>query len=202
MIVFIDGENLRHRLKDILIDKKYIDKTEDSFAFQLSGLLENRLGRKPDQIIYYTTKLRKPDRSLPKRVQNNFEAIRIANRSWLSRLQNQGIEVVKAGYLNIRETNKCLYCGKTTLTPQEKGVDVRLAIDILQAAVIQKKKEIVVISSDTDLLPAFRVISSTKTDLFYMAINDHINRALSGEATKTIVISKDDIIKAHTGTQK
>jgi len=195
--VYIDGENLRHRVKDVLVEEKIIDKTEETFSFDLSGLVQQNLPKKDLSLAYYTTRVRKPNYEVPKEMFDKIERIQIANRPWLSQLSNQGIQIIKAGYLHIRESGACAHCGKRTMVPQEKGVDVRLATDIVLDSVKNKAKQVAIVSSDSDLLPAIEVARKGGTKVIYLVFKEQVNRAIRKAADETIYFDRQAIINAY-----
>lgn len=195
--VYIDGENIRHRVKDVLAEEKIIDKTEEAFAFNLSELVRQCSAEKDLALAYYTTRVRKPSYEVPKELLDKIERIQIANRPWLAQLSNQGIQIIKAGYLHVRESGICAHCGKRTMVPQEKGVDVRLATDIVLDTVKNKAKKVIIVSSDSDLLPAIDVAKKAGTKVVYMVFKEQVNRAIRKAADETIYFDRQDIISAH-----
>ena len=50
------------------------------------------------------------------------------------------------------------YRGWPDLAPQEKGIDVQIAVDLIHAAYTKRYDGIVLFSSDTDLLPALETV--------------------------------------------
>ena len=62
----------------------------------------------------------------------------------LRHLENQGIHV---------------YRGRVNVAGQEKGVDVSLAIDLVQATYEQRYEVVIIVSRDTDFGPAVRLAS-------------------------------------------
>jgi uncharacterized LabA/DUF88 family protein len=54
------------------------------------------------------------------------------------------------------------YRGWPSLTPQEKGIDVQLAVDLIQTALTGRYDALILFSSDTDLMPAIEAIDDRK----------------------------------------
>jgi uncharacterized LabA/DUF88 family protein len=50
--------------------------------------------------------------------------------------------------------------------PREKGVDVMLAIDLVEAAIRETVDRVVVVSADTDLAPALELAVATRGERF------------------------------------
>jgi uncharacterized protein (TIGR00288 family) len=72
----------------------------------------------------------------------------------------------------------------------EKGVDVRIAIDILHGAVKNKYDECYLISSDTDIIPAIIDAKAEKKNIIYIGFEGAISHAMKANCSKTILITK------------
>src|SRR4051794_29601270 len=125
MKVFIDGENMRHRLVEALLHARKIEDSEDYFKADLRKLITDVLGEQPEEISYYTTRIRQPDFEVPEKLRDKITSIQESHRRWIAELMNQGVRVVKAGLLKVHENAPCYHCGRRTMVLQEKGVDVR-----------------------------------------------------------------------------
>ncbi|HVC36381.1 MAG TPA: NYN domain-containing protein [Candidatus Dormibacteraeota bacterium] len=197
MKVYIDGENLRHRLVSVLLDQKLIDSPEASFSFDLRLLLRYILGQEPEQVVYYTTRIKQPTFKIPLTLSKRITNIQETSRRWIAALTNQGLDLVKAGQLKVRESSVCIHCGKKTLILQEKGVDVRLATDIVMAAVQDKVQEIAILSSDADMIPALEVVRRSGTRVSYLCFAEELNRAIAAVTDQTITYTRKQIIDVY-----
>ncbi len=197
MNVYIDGENLRHRLVSVLLSAGLIADSEDHFHLDIVGLLAGALGEKPEAINYYTTHIKVPEFEIPQRLLEHIEAIQSSSHYWVDELTSQGINVVKAGELKVRESSPCYHCGKKTEVLHEKGVDVRLATDMVLAAVKDKVPHIVVLSSDADMLPALEVVHHAGTKITYLCFAEDLNQAVAAEADDTRTYTRDDVIAIY-----
>jgi hypothetical protein len=54
------------------------------------------------------------------------------------------------------------YRGWPTVPPQEKGIDVAIAVDLMHLALRRQYDALVLFSSDTDLLPALETVMQLK----------------------------------------
>ncbi len=196
MKVFIDGENLRHRLAEVLRTEKRIATSDNHFKFNLEQLLQTTLGANELEVLYYTTKIRLPKFKIPQKLSTRITDIQDANRRWLAQLTNQHLHVVKAGHLKVRESSSCIHCNKKTLVLQEKGVDVRLATDMVIAALHDKAPQVAVLSSDADIIPALQVVKAAGTKISYVCFAEDLNRAVATEATETLTFTRKDITAA------
>ena len=81
---------------------------------------------------------------------------------------------------------------------QEKGVDVRRAVDVITEAVVAKKKDkIAIFSSDTDLIPAIDRARANGAYIIYVCFGRAVNRAVSGAANETVSISNAIVEKLY-----
>lgn len=55
------------------------------------------------------------------------------------------------------ERRQLAYRGWPKVPPVEKGIDVKLAVDLIHAAMSQRYDALVLFSSDTDLIPAIEL---------------------------------------------
>lgn len=197
MKVFIDGENMRHRLVSVLEGAHKIKDSEDYFKADLRALIGNNLPEQPEQISYYTTRIRQPDFDIPETLRDKITSIQESHRRWIAELTNQGIRVVKAGLLKVHENAPCYHCGRRTMVLQEKGVDVRMATEMVLAATRDGARTIVVLSSDTDMIPALEVVRAAGTRVIYMCFEDEVNEALKLSTDELVTYSREDIITAY-----
>ncbi len=112
MKVLVDGENFRHQVADVLLAKKLITEKNTFFIFNISGFFKDILDDEAVEIIYYTTKIKQPTFKVPQKLASLITKISKSNRKWVAQLTNQKIDVVKAGYLRVRESNYCIHCNK------------------------------------------------------------------------------------------
>ncbi len=189
MRVIIDGENLRHQLAHVLYMHKKIQSANDYFSFALRKFIEDALGEKKLEIVYVAARVSMPKNRVPVQLKQKISAVNEANRQWTADLKRQNIIVEKAGFLRVKESGKCFSCGKKTLGLQEKGVDVRVGVDLLGA---KASSRVVLISSDSDLIPAI-VAAKAKVDYFCYA--GWLNRAIAANCAKTLTYDDKHVLK-------
>lgn len=202
MQLFIDGENLRHRLVDLLFQEKLIHDRDDMFQIDIRQLVSAALGESPERINYYTTRIRQPKFEIPELLQHKITTIQESHRRWIAMLTNQGIRVVKAGNLKVKESNRCYHCGRRTMVLQEKGVDVRLASEIVMAAVHDGEQDIVVLSSDADMIPALEIGRRAGARLTYLTFAEEINEALVKATDRLVTYDRPHAASAFRGLQR
>jgi uncharacterized LabA/DUF88 family protein len=137
VIVYIDGFNLYFGLKSKAWRKYY--------WLDLDKLSKKLL--KPDQILieikYFTARIEQPE-DKRKRQNMYIEA--------LETLSNLNIFYGK--YLS--NPVKCRNCGYIFMKPSEKETDVNIAIELISDAIRDKFDTALIISGDSDLVPAIR----------------------------------------------
>lgn len=126
-------------------------------------------------------------------IYNHTEEIRLKSESavrqqsyFINTIQDQKIDFIKIGYLRAREVE--LKDGTTEWKLTEKGVDVGLAVRIVMEA--NSATEIVVVSADTDLLPAFKGAKKLGARLIHIGYEYRPIASLgyAADATRTITI--------------
>ena len=146
--IYIDGSNFYHYLKDKEISFPKGQKFNfELFADFLTGN-RNCISKR-----YYTGIFRNVDSS-PK----SQELVR-GQQKFLSEIEKDGF-IIKRG--------RIVYdSGKT----REKGTDVKIATDLIIGAIDDLYDTAILVSSDTDLIPAIRYIKFRKKKLEYVGFS-------------------------------
>lgn len=172
--MFIDGNNLYFKLKELIFkfDKKYSLLKFDfrQFCGWLSG--SNKLL----EIHYYLGAIRRKinDEKCEKMYANQQRLFR--------KLQNQNI-IISLGQL-IKHPDK---------TYHEKGVDVRLAVEMIRFARQDKYDIAYLLSSDTDLVPAVEEVRSIGKEIQYVGIPKGQSFGLSKVANDVRLLRLEEI---------
>jgi uncharacterized LabA/DUF88 family protein len=200
MQVYIDGENCRKGLVRVLQDTGLIHNSREMTTYKLRELLVDVLNSDSGlEINYYASKIKLPHGYTPAAdVMAHVNVIRQFTRQWVPTLERQGITYVKAGYLKVKSGTKCPNCGHVQDVLQEKGVDVRVATDVLSAAYTQEKPTIVLFSSDSDLIPALARAKEQGAKIIYVCFADYVNYAVSRVADETVSIPTEKVKKYFT----
>lgn len=183
-IVLIDGENLVYGLRYLLgVDGHMADRSAvDGFNFR--GMLEEILeDNTPTEILWFGARLRIYDESEDIRIKSE-SAVR-KQSYFVNDIQKQKIAFIKVGYLRAREVE----CDQGHLSWKltEKGVDVGLAVRIVAEA--NSDTEVVVVSADTDLLPAYRAATKLGAKLIHIGYEHRPIASLSRSASATRIIT-------------
>lgn len=199
MKVFVDGENFRQNLTKELLEKHLIKSFDTIYKYDVVGLIREALMVDDLEIWYYASEVKKPKGyRVDPEVWAQMKKIERKATRWVPMLKEQGIEYIKAGNLKPRLTKKCRKCGFEEEILQEKGVDVRMALDIFEECLKPECEEIAVFSSDVDLCPVFRKAHQHWTRVRYICFADRLNQAINVICYKTMAISPN-MIKKHFG---
>lgn len=135
---FVDGFNLYHSLEDLGSPKtKWLD---------LQGLVRSTL--KPDEelvsVSYFTAYATWDDEKAAR------------HKKYIRALELTGVRVVLGKFK--RKNRTCRECGARTVEREEKRTDVNIAIHFLRAAFLDEFDLAIVVSGDTDLIPAIDAV--------------------------------------------
>jgi hypothetical protein len=196
--LLIDGENFVHSIVRVLKGDGAIKSRKSLKRFDLLFALESVCseGKLPKDTLYYATRVRTPktNSSLFK----NVDEMRRWNSYWMPYIANQGVKIVKAGILKVVDSKRCRNCRHKTEVLTEKGVDVRLGVDVVSLA--GKDEVIYLLSSDSDLIPAVVNARKQGAKLIYVAFEDAVNHALRKSSDETIIINNQLIVEAFKRT--
>ena len=167
VVVYIDGGNLYHKLKDLKIPNtlkfKYVEFCK--LLAQDNNLVSMR---------YYVGVIRvKGDNPKGEKMRKN--QIRLLNN-----LKNDF--TIKKGYLM---QNNGIY--------HEKGVDVQLAVDLLIGAYEDLYDIAILVSSDTDLIPAIQKVKKLGKQIEYIGFSHQPSRGLIGYVNSTYLLRNEDL---------
>ena len=167
--IFIDGGNLYGRLKESgVFPGKRFDYTK-LVDFILRG-------RHVESKRYYIGIVRNHDKT--SKSQKKVED----QQKFLSSLEGQGFLI---------ERGRIVYDHKI----REKGVDVKLAIDLVVGAVESAYDTAVVVSSDTDLLPAIKYVIGRGKKVEYVGFATRPSLGMSKECSLSVLLLPEDVDK-------
>lgn len=166
--IYIDGSNLYYKLKDL--------KIENTTEFDYKGL-SDFLARNRDitSYRYYVGVVRVKDEN------KKATKMRINQQKLFSNLEKQNF-TIKRGYL--MENN-----GKF----HEKGVDVKLATEMLIGAYQNFYDTAILISSDTDLIPAIKHIKFLGKKIEYIGFSHMPSIGLQKYVNSSRLLIKEDL---------
>ena len=172
--VFIDGSNFYFGMRNIVSE---INKNFSLLSFDFKGFTEWLV--KPNKLVetrYYIGAIKKEEDN-PK-----SEKLYLDQQKLLSRLNSQGV-IVRLGQL-IRYSD---------MTYHEKGVDVKLAVEMIRYARQNKYDIAYLISSDTDLVDAIREVQSIGKKVIYIGFPKGQSFGLSQVADGVRILTSEDI---------
>lgn len=170
--LYIDGSNFYHYLKSREID--FPKGTKFDFKFFKEYLVGERKGV---SYQYYTGILRNTDDTT-----KSAELVK-GQQKFLAKLENDGF-TIKRG--------RIMYdSGK----PREKGTDVEIAVDLVVGAADDLYDTAILISSDTDLIPALRYVKSKGKKIEYVGFSHAPSFGIQKHADFSRLLLPEDIEK-------
>src|SRR3990167_10540828 len=166
-IVLIDGSNFYFKLKDL--------KLNTLLSFDFAGFA--KILAKDTKIInsvYYIGKIKTDGSDKSNRM--------LANQQKLFAHLKKNNFNYSLGYL-LKSDGKF----------HEKGVDVNIAVDILVATYENICDRIIIVSSDTDLLPAVKKAKEKKKTVEYIGFSHMKSIAMMKNCSKYTLLSKKDL---------
>ena len=186
-ILLIDGENFKGKIRSVFKDTKKDKPVWHEYDFK--GLLDKVLKDIPlDRKVFYFARIKEHDDSKEKSKQLVEE-----QRQLKTHLEKQGFEVILSG--RVRGQMEEGQSGKKVLVFKEKGVDVKIAVDMVSLACDKKVKEIILGSSDSDLQPAIKEVRDRKISCVYLGFEAQPNKGLSFTTSRTLLIRNSEILE-------
>jgi len=166
--IFIDGSNLYHKLKEL-----QVPNTTD---FNYKGLCK-KLARDREIIScrYYVGAIR------AKEGDRKGQSLRANQLKLFNNLTTQGFIVKKGNFL--------FSDGRY----HEKGVDVKLAVDLLVGAYDNIWDAAIIISSDSDLNPAIKQVKYLKKNVEYIGFSHNPCYSLQKFSSLSRLLIKEDL---------
>lgn len=166
--IFIDGGNFYRKIRQDGAVPKGTKFDYVKFAEFLAR------GRKISAKTYYIGVVRNYDQS--EKSQQMVES----QQKLLSSLENDGYQIKRG---------RVVYDNKI----REKGVDVQIAIDMVIGAAENAYDTAVIISSDTDLIPAVRYVRSKGKRVEYVGFSDAPSLGMIKESDSRILLLKEQL---------
>ena len=189
-ILYIDGENIKNYIKAVLKQGGVEEKDFNIENFNLSLLFQNPLkGIKISEKRYYSAKLH-----YHKRTPKKSKELILKQRVQKSNLEKQGIDFIIGG--NVRPQEITIN-GKRKIVFREKGVDVKIAIDLVIDVCDKTIRTAVLCSSDSDLQPAIKEVTKRGIEIIYLGFEINPNKGLSYTTKRTILIRNSEVLDAY-----
>jgi len=186
-VLLIDGENFKRKIKSVF--KSYNKENPIWHEYDFNGLFKKVLnGIEIDRKIFYFAQI-KEDKNTVKKSNELIQEQRLLK----THLEGQKFEVVLAG--RVRGQYEDGFLGKKILIFKEKGVDVRIAVDMVSWSCDGKVKEIILASSDSDLQPAIKEVVGRKVNCIYLGFGTDPNKGMTYTTNRTILIRDSEIFE-------
>jgi uncharacterized LabA/DUF88 family protein len=176
-VVFIDGNNFYYKLKDMISDKPEILKL---LNFQYREFSKNLI---KDNILveirYYIGAVRRqagPNSEKSEKLYANQQKL-------IAGLQKQSAAVILGNL--IQHPDKSFH---------EKGVDVRIAVEMIRLARENAYDIAYLLSSDTDLVPAVEEVRFLGKKVIYVGAPKGQSFGLTKSSDSTILLREDDVL--------
>jgi len=172
VIIFIDGSNHYHIVKDMFSTKKSMDFNFERFVKYIVG------ERKLIRVYYYTAPLdRKKDEKTYVKQQKFFEKLR--------RIPN--FSLVLCRMQKVKIDGKIIY--------QVKEDDIHLAVDMVKLAFNKAYDTAVLVSSDGDFVPAIKAVKETGRNIENIGFETKFSYHLKQECDKFRRLKKKEVSK-------
>lgn len=186
-IVLIDGENLTHGLRELLGDGQEAAPRSAIDSFDFRGLIEEILSdEQPKEILWFGARMRRYTQS--EEIKRRSEEAIAEQALFVNHIQQQRISFIKVGQLRAREAKPCPNCRRQEWLLIEKGVNVGMTVRMLAEA--NDQTELVLISADTDLLPAVRGAKKLNARVMLIGYEHRPVIAFAKEADATRMITR------------
>lgn len=186
-ILLIDGENFKGKMKAVFYTAGKDRPIWHEYNFK--GLFEKVLsGYNIQRKVFYFARIKEHEDSKEKSKQLVQD-----QRLLKTHLERQGFEVILSG--RVRGQMEDGVNGKKALIFKEKGVDVKIAVDMVSIACDKKAKEIILGSSDSDLQPAIQEVKERKVRCLYLGFEAQPNKGLSYTTDRTILIRDAEVLE-------
>ncbi|MCX6715781.1 MAG: NYN domain-containing protein, partial [Candidatus Taylorbacteria bacterium] len=186
-LLIIDGENFKGKLKNIFEDAGKNKPIWHEYDFK--GLFDRVLkGFNIDETCFYFARVKEHEKSKVKSKQLIEE-----QRQLKTHLEKQGFHVVLSG--RVRGQMEKSQTGKDVLIFREKGVDVKIAVDMVSLSCDKKVMEIILCSSDSDLQPAIKEAKDRNVSCVYLGFEIQPNKGISYTTSRTILIRNSEVLE-------
>ena len=186
--LFVDGENFLFKVEDCLKEQGISRKDVDLTEIDLSSLIKMSLPKyKVKNKYFYSARLRVFEDTREKSLQ-----LIKRQRILKTNLEKQGFEFILAGNVRPYEFKSD---GKRKIVFKEKGVDVRIAVDLVSLACDKQIDTAILCSSDSDLQPAVSEVKKRGIKIIYLGFESSPNKGLTYTTDKTVLFRNHEILQ-------
>lgn len=191
-MLFIDGENFINKIEEVITSKSAKKHKIDIASIDFNKLFDKPLNEfKISRKIFYAAKLH-----LHPETKEKSEKLITIQRKLRNNLLNQKFEFVMAGNVRGQKVgNKIIF--------REKGVDVKIAVDLVSFAADKIVQTAILCSSDSDLQPAIKELRKRNIEVVYLGFEVNPNKGLTYTTNRTILFRNSEILEAcHLSTAR
>ena len=153
VLVIIDGSNFYHGSKRLCPEVHLTN-------FGYRKFVEKIIGIKSPRILYCVGEIKRENGN------RKSEMMYAQQQSLFYNLEKQKMEIYKGFML------------KSDGKYHEKGVDVKMAVEITSGALKNEYSECFLVSSDTDIIPAILEAKKVKKKILYVGFEGKLSRAM------------------------
>ena len=185
-ILLIDGENFKGKIRSVFKNTKKDRPVWHEYDFK--GLLDTVLKDMPiNRKVFYFARIKEHEESKEKSKQL-IESQRLLKTS----LERQGFMIVLAGGVRGQREGDSV---NPLIVFREKGVDVRIGVDMVSSACDEEASTIILGSSDSDLQPAIKETTKRGVGCVYLGFETNPNKGLSFTCKRTILIRDSEVFE-------
>lgn len=189
--LFIDGENFLYKVKDVLKQEKLFQDKTSTATIDLEKLFKEPLkGLDIKRKIFYAARLH----IHPETESKSADLIK-TQRKLRNNLVIQGYEFVIAGNVRAQKVD-------SKIVFREKGVDVKIAVDLVSLACDKKLTTAILCSSDSDLQPAVKEIKERGVEVIYLGFEASPNKGLAYTTDRTILLRNSEVVTVYNSQRK
>lgn len=189
-ILFIDGENFIHKVEDVLKAESLNKNNFNLALIDLNKLFKESLkGFAISKKIFYASRLH----FHPETKKKSEELIKL-QRKLRNNLIKQGYEFVIAGNVRAQKVGN-------NIVFKEKGVDVKIGVDLVAFACDKKLETAILCSSDSDLQPAIKELRDRGIEVVYLGFEASPNKGLTYTTNRTILLRNPEVIATCPKTE-
>lgn len=188
-ILMIDGENFKKKISRII--KNSINKKVVWGNFDFKKLIEEKTGTSPKQTKFYGARIKEYKESL-----DTSQRLIQEQRALKNHLAKQGVTMILTGQVRRQKDS----VGPGNYLFKEKGVDVKIAVDLICAACDKTAAHVILASSDSDLQPAVREARKRGLKITYLGFQNSPNRGLMHTCSNVVLIKDQEILSAYQTT--
>ncbi|MBR3595341.1 NYN domain-containing protein [Candidatus Saccharibacteria bacterium] len=196
-VVYIDGQNFLYKVAEILLAANLISDKQDLTSIDINLLISTFIKNDGLEIRYYGVKHIYRNDNYGEEILEKSIRFSDSLRRFKNYLAKNNIKYIPKGSLKVRITDECKNCGYIDYKFQEKGVDVGLAVDLVRDALEHNVDHIILLSSDTDLLPALQIVKEKNIKLSYIAFKKQVTVSLAKIADQVFYLENQQVINAY-----